>query len=481
VNEHRDDSPDLGRDGLSTRIAEVLPTARWFGDKDRQVASVTVDDLVAGTNGGVRVGWALATVHFADGGHAEYGVPFVVREGEFIPDAADEAFVAWWIGLVASGVPVPSERGELTFTVMAGEHPWLAAAEREAGRVLAVEQSNTSIRYGDIALAKVFRRLGTGVNPDVEITTRLAERTGFAQIARPLAQVDHQADQREMTVGFVQAWVPNLGDGWSWILGALHQWTSGAPNSGEVGRVSRRGMLAAMRALGERTGELHVALATAGDDPPFVPELLSDAAIDTLVKESVRLLEQTLQQLVALESNDPALRIRVERVIAREAELRQRLEGFRSMAGTAAIRVHGDYHLGQVLRTEDDDWVILDFEGEPARPSAERRRKHSVLKDVGGMLRSFAYARGAALRDAAEAGPALPDEALLPWEAEARAAFIDGYRARARRSAVALVPDNDVAFRRALDAWELDKALYEVRYELANRPDWLALPLAALG
>ena len=97
------------------------------------------------------------------------------------------------------------------------------------------------------------------------------------------------------------------------------------------------------------------------------------------------------------------------------------------------------------------------------------------------MLRSFAYARGAALRDAAASGPSLPDTALIPWEAEARAAFIEGYRARARRSAVALVPDNDVAFRRALDAWELDKALYEVRYELANRPDWLALPLAALG
>ena len=143
--------------------------------------------------------------------------------------------------------------------------------------------------------------------------------------------------------------------------------------------------------------------------------------------------------------------------------------------GILKTRIHGDYHLGQVLRGARG-WIILDFEGEPARPMAERRRKQSVLKDVGGLLRSLDYARGATVA-------AMPDgsAALADWLAAARSAFLGAYRSTlAATGGVPLVPADDVAFGRALDAWVLDKALYEVRYELANRPAWVGLPLGAL-
>jgi maltose alpha-D-glucosyltransferase/alpha-amylase len=162
--------------------------------------------------------------------------------------------------------------------------------------------------------------------------------------------------------------------------------------------------------------------------------------------------------------------------------LGERTNGYRDELSTLRIRVHGDYHLGQTLRTPDGDWAIIDFEGEPARSLEERRQRTSVLKDVAGMLRSFAYARGAAER-AAEASSAPDREArsrLGVWESGARRAFLEGYRQALVAAGMRFVPEDDTAFARAVTAWELDKALYEVAYEARNRPDWLKLPLRSL-
>jgi maltose alpha-D-glucosyltransferase/alpha-amylase len=155
-------------------------------------------------------------------------------------------------------------------------------------------------------------------------------------------------------------------------------------------------------------------------------------------------------------------------------------EGFRGEAGTWRIRVHGDFHLGQTLRTPEGDWAIIDFEGEPARPIAERRRKTSALKDVAGMLRSFSYARGEAERAASARDVSGALRRLGDWETGARRAFLEGYREALAGSAQPLAPGDDAAFTRALAAWELDKTLYEIAYEARNRPDWLALPLGGL-
>jgi maltose alpha-D-glucosyltransferase/alpha-amylase len=156
-----------------------------------------------------------------------------------------------------------------------------------------------------------------------------------------------------------------------------------------------------------------------------------------------------------------------------------RAEGLRDEVGLPRIRVHGDFHLGQTLRRPDGDWTVIDFEGEPARPVAERRQKSSPLKDVAGMLRSFAYARHATEKGMPDLAPH-HRERLARWEWEARRAFLAEYEAAVASAPVPLVPGEDAAFTRALAAWELDKALYEIAYEARNRPDWIDLPLRAL-
>lgn len=186
----------------------------------------------------------------------------------------------------------------------------------------------------------------------------------------------------------------------------------------------------------------------------------------TLLDDRARLLPNQIQPLL------PRI-IKDLRGLARSAE------DYQDEEGTLSIRVHGDYHLGQVLRTRDDDWSIIDFEGEPVRSVEERRQRTSALKDVAGMLRSFSYARAAR-------GLASPHEqalrnrrSLAAWEHGARNAFLTGYREAITGDGL-LVPGDDAAFSTALRAWEIDKALYEVAYEARNRPDWLILPLRSL-
>jgi maltose alpha-D-glucosyltransferase/alpha-amylase len=175
-----------------------------------------------------------------------------------------------------------------------------------------------------------------------------------------------------------------------------------------------------------------------------------------------------------------AVRRRLPAITAGLPDIAARADGYQVEEGMPRIRVHGDYHLGQALRTRDDDWVIIDFEGEPARPVSERRQKASPLKDVAGMLRSFGYARGVAERASHSAGGPDAAKRLARWERVARQAFLEEYRRALRTSPVPLAPEDDGAFNRALSAWELDKALYEIAYEARNRPDWLELPLRSL-
>jgi maltose alpha-D-glucosyltransferase/alpha-amylase len=214
--------------------------------------------------------------------------------------------------------------------------------------------------------------------------------------------------------------------------------------------------------------------------PAFAPEPITEA--DAAAWEGI-LIARLRQTAALLRERQvelaPDLRRRIDAFTAALPDLERRAAGFHALVGCVKTRVHGDYHLGQVLRTPDDDWVIIDFEGEPARTIAERRAKRSPLKDVADMNRSFGYARGAALRQLPT--PTADGVAqLAAWETTARAAFVAGYRATIARTSLSLAPTADERFAAALAAWELDKALYEIAYELGNRPDWLALPLDAL-
>ena len=466
---------------ISGQVRQRVVVARWFGDKDRDMRSVTMEDLAIESVGQGQAGWAVALVTFSDGDEARYGIPFVVRNGLAISDSADDPlFSTWWIESAGGRRIETWKGGALEFRPFPWAGDSLGKASKQDGSVLQVEQSNTSIRYGDVALAKVFRRLSQGMNPEIEITVRLAAQPNPIRIASPLAEVVYRGQRGEESVGFFQRWVPNVGDGWSWTRSALNDLLMDPSGSRANAMANRSDVIAAYLLLGQRTGELHRGLAEAGEDTAFSPLLLTEEMVGAQIQQSVAGLEQTMILLTAFAERTGVLRDEIAAVQRGAEHLRERLNGMNALVGTFAIRVHGDYHLGQVLRTTDGDWTILDFEGEPARPIEERRRKYPAMKDVGGMLRSFAYARGAALRTSAHRGIALPEDTLQPWETEAKSSFVEGYRSAVDGCAMPIVPAGDTQFGSAMDAWELDKALYEVRYELANRPEWLYLPLAAL-
>jgi trehalose synthase-fused probable maltokinase len=286
------------------------------------------------------------------------------------------------------------------------------------------------------------------VNPDLEITRFLSER-GFPHVPQLVGWYEYQGRLMDATFGLLQEFEATGRDGWDLALDEL-----GARPEAFLQRV---------HALGEVTGAMHTVLASEASDPAFAPEEPSD--------ESLALLTATIDEEIErifldLREDDE----RVERIVGRGQDVRERLQ-LRSHIGVLGrlIRTHGDYHLGQTLFT-DRGWIVLDFEGEPARPLPERRLKRSPLRDVAGMLRSFSYVTAGArlLR-----GVHVADE----WEDRARDAFLEGYFDRVDPS---LLPPGEAPTRQLLSVFELEKAVYELRYELNNRPDWVSIPVAGI-
>ncbi len=484
------------RRALERGLPRILPSSRWFGDKGRPIRGATVHDLARDGTGEGGYAFAVVDVGFVDGGVARYFVPVAVlpatpagilaiaeldgggRSGVVVEAFAAPGFAASLIDLLAREAELRGERGWFRWEHLPGAEGRLAAARGAAGRLGTAEQSNTSIGYGEAVFLKVFRRLREGVNPDEEIGRFLATRTTFRRLPLPLgtgAYVDGEG--ATYSLGLAQDYVRSVGDGWSFTLEALARLgRDGEP----AGRIAD--LVGAARLLGERTGELHLALASDPDDTAFAPEPVAAGNVEAWEAGTIASLRAAAAELRGrVDALEPELRPWVGELARRLPALERRARGFRSLLGAAKLRVHGDYHLGQVLRTPDGDWTIIDFEGEPARPLEERRAKTSALKDVAGMLRSFGYARSAAVR---AAGDRADRETIVAgasaWEGGARAAFLAGYRSVTAGRAARLFPVDDEAFAAALAAWELDKAVYELGYEMRNRPDWLGHALGTL-
>ena len=368
-----------------------------------------------------------------------------------------------------------------------------------AARTGSAEQSNTSILYGRSMILKLFRRLEEGENPDVEIGRFLTETAHFKPIAKLLGDLTvTRADGGRTTVGMLQEFVESDGDGWSTTLAELDRFLADAATRGEPAEIGvatlthpvavdealrsmAGGSLEAAAMLGQRTGEMHLALATETEDPAFREEaftaadLTADAArLRVQIERAFGALERGLGQLDETTSHLAAV------LLNRKVELLARAEAITHSAPDCCgqrIRIHGDYHLGQVLRAAGD-YVLLDFEGEPARSLAERRGKQSPLRDVAGMLRSYSYAAAAGLRAYAGDATTAAGWARL-WERAAAAEFLRGWQ-----EAVNGHPDllRDAAQgQKLLDAYLLEKAMYELLYELNNRPDWAAIPLSGIA
>jgi trehalose synthase-fused probable maltokinase len=446
---------DVATPELIQQLREWMPGQRWYGDKSRVIQQVSAKHIANVDAGGVAVNLLDVHVQFEDAAESRYFVP-VVQDGSKLADAMSRPeFLAWF----ASGF---RKTRQLNLDDTGRTMSWNPAADAgwssQRGSLVQGEQSNSSVLYGDQAVLKVFRRLQPGTNPDSEIVAFLTRQGLFKHVPAFLGSVAIAGGGTELVeLGAVQGFVANEGDCWRWLPPALAD-----------GKSSLEDLERAVGLLGRRTGELHAALAR-GEEEGFAP-----AEIDVPSAEGIReRLESEVQSTI------PML-VRADVVDASEAEAFERaliagVSHTYELVGTMRTRVHGDYHLGQVLKT-GDDFVIIDFEGEPSRSMAERREMHSPLKDVAGMLRSIDYAVATARQ--AEQGER--GDEISQWRVRATSAFLDRYRSAITEAPVGLLPSDPDRFARALDVYMIEKALYEVRYELDNRPDWIAIPFGAL-
>ena len=436
--------PDRLPEELTAMLGGYLSRQRWYAGKG-EPASVTVQDqalVVADELVGGRLLWAVVE---ADGDRyqllvgerpvTEVGEHLRGHEDALIGTAGDRA---WYDAVVDSEMAI-------AFLHLASG----GAEDASRARPLSVEQSNTSVVYDDRLILKLFRRLSGGENPDAEVTSALAA-TGFSHVAAPLVRWRRNGAD----LAFGQQFLAGGTDGWALALTSLRDLYGSASTSGPYPPGASGGDFAAEAArLGQMTAEMHLAMAdafgTSDETSHQWPSFVS-------------VLEQQAELLV------PAL-------VPAGAGLFRRLHQVRDPG--PAVRAHGDYHLGQVMRT-DAGWYVLDFEGEPNRPLEERLRPTSVLKDVAGMLRSLQYAPQFVLWERADSELPVLDEAARAWQRRNCNAFLTGYYdCKGIEQVLPPTPQDREAVR---VAFELDKALYELGYERAYRPDWAAIPQAAL-
>jgi predicted trehalose synthase len=411
-------------------LSAWLSQQRWFGGKGAPIAAVRGLDRAQLAPGSL---FAAVEVEYGSRPAERYAValrPWTGASG--IAEGLDDDAARALLGVIRGRLRIATAAGSLQ-----GERfdkpgsPLDQLSRVPAVRRLGAEQSNTSLVFDDCVILKLIRRLESGTNPELEIGAFLA-RCDFRGTP-PLLGAISATGAVNATVAVAHAFVRVDSDGWSYVVEALRQ---GSPPVEEIG------------ALGERIGELHAALASDSANRDFAPEPIRREDLRRWMASIAAELDRTID---AARSAVPELASRRAALAARIARL-----GEIEPAGVR-IRQHGDLHLGQVLRSEGE-WLVFDFEGEPARPLAERRAKHSPLKDVAGMLRSFAYAGATAKR---------PEVV-----ASLRESFLRGFRSRAGH----LLPPDEHCATVLLESLELEKLLYELRYEIGHRPDWVHIP-----
>ena len=517
-----------GHSLLEQLLPKYLPRQRWFGAKARTISSVSVESSMPlpGT------GAALVVFNICYEGNVSdlYQLPLAVSAGEdaaAVQNSAPASVLATvsnnngdavvlhdataredvrqaLLTVIQTSATAQGQNAELfghpssAFEAVRGTEPLVS-------RLGSAEQSNTSLLFGRKLILKLFRRLQAGENPDTEIGRFLTEVAHFPRIAPFLGDITYVHEGGEpTTLAMLQGLVENEGDGWEWTLeelGRFYDSVATCPLPANLGQEAsfltptavpaeareHAGLyLEAAALLGRRTAEMHLALATPTGDSAFQAESFSvgdlQADAERISRQLGSALDAIKRALSRLTESD-GLADEAALLLSRRREVLAATDTYaRGEAGAYGrrIRIHGDYHLGQVLRAKND-FVILDFEGEPARPLAERRRKQSPLKDVAGMLRSFDYASFAGLQ---RFRPRRPDDARAvgPWAQlwlhGVTQSFLGSYR-QAIAADPHLLPAPELA-QRMLEACLLEKALYELQYELNNRPEWVRIPLSGI-
>ncbi len=430
-------------------LIDYVTEQRWYGAKSRPVSQAQVLESVVLRTTEPQLALALVEIVYETGAHDIYQLIYSLREGSLELDALahNPGLARELVSAMRTGLTLPGAEGVVEF------HPAqdFSALGRELGaaRLIGTEQSNSSVVFDDALILKVFRRLEPGINPELELLRFLGEH-GFENIPGLGGWYEYSGGPLTATLGILQEFVADGVDGWELALEEI----ADAPER----------FLGRLRRLGEVTGAMHSALSSDPGDPAFAPE---EPSVESLGLLTATVDEEIERVFLSLPEDDE----RLEPIHGRGEEVREQLRML-TYAGSIGrtIRTHGDYHLGQTLWTPArNDWVLLDFEGEPARSLAERRRKRSPLRDVAGMLRSFAY-----VATAAELGRGAPPPG---WEERACERFLDGYLETVDPT---LLPSGLPAVERLLTVFELEKAVYELRYELDNRPDWVRIPVAGI-
>jgi maltokinase len=447
-------------------LRDWIAHQRWYGAKSRSIAGVEiVESLLLREHPPLWL--TLVQTRFATGTHELYQLPLLLvrsREPSAGPTHGNGALGPIAAGgewSVYDGLADPAQARELLRCIEAGgeistEHGRFTFAGTEAlsaldgdctARLMGVEQSNSSVVFDDRFVLKVFRKLEPGINPELEMLRFLSSH-GFEHIAPLQGYYEYDGQALAATLGVVQNFLPEAVGGWELALDEIQ---------GEPDRFLDR-----LDALATVTAQMHTVLSGDAGDPAFSPEEPSQEMLSLLTATVDEDIERIFVRLPETDSVAP--------IRGCGQDVRERLSA-RAQIGSSGrvIRTHGDYHLGQTLSTPRG-WVILDFEGEPARPLPERRQKRSPLRDVAGMLRSFAYVVSAVeMMSGRQARP--------EFEQQARERFLARYLEDVDP---ALLPAGEAAITNLLSIYELEKAIYELHYELNNRPDWVRIPVAGI-
>ncbi|WP_086819225.1 phosphotransferase [Allokutzneria sp. NRRL B-24872] len=441
---------------LADALKEWLPTQRWFAGKDRAVESVAPVQAVSLVDGDPALVHSVIEVR-QNGSSDRYQLLIGLRTE--LPEHLGHAWIGTRAQLACYDATQDTELTGLLLDLIArGESLAGLDFQHEAGaqlesalksRPVGAEQSNTSLVYGHHYILKLFRKLVTGTNPDLTLH-RALQRQQCEHIAEPLGAIQGSVDGDDVTFGMLQRFLPAAADGWAMATASVRDLMAGGEKhpedvGGDFAGEARR--------LGQSVAEVHADLA----------EALGSGS------EGRELLESTVD---AMQRRLDAVLAAVPELSAHEHGLRSAFEAARELTSPIAVQhIHGDLHLGQVLRTAHG-WVLIDFEGEPAAPAAERLSLRSPLRDVAGMLRSFDYAAHQLLVGYPGGSEDQLTERALEWARRNRDAFCAGYAEKAAD------PREHAVLLRAL---ELDKAVYEVAYEHGNRPEWLAVPLSSIA
>ena len=506
-------SPE-SRKAMEGILQGFLPQQRWFGSKARRIRSLSIEDAVFLEDAAQGTQLILASVSYVEGMGESYFIPLGFAPGpeeklsgdgsQSVPVA--RASVGGKAGLIYDAVSSPRfHMAVLEFVLgrrrrrgkkgeMAGQanktfrQLRLKLAESPLTRVLSEEQSNSSVIYEGEFILKVIRKPEEGVNPDRETSQFLTEKGRFANTPPYLGALEYDAPGGKFLLGTFHEFVRNQGTAWNFFLSALDQFCENAlarkvdQGTAETRNIAGEFFFEMAALLGKRTGEMHGALASCPDDPAFAPEpfsMLYQRSVYQSIRSLVRESLQDLRELLpSLDSNLSGI---VQEVLSSEKDVLSILLPLtREKLGGLKVRIHGDYHLGQVLFT-GKDFFIIDFEGEPMRPLSERRLKRSPFRDLAGMLRSFDYA---AWRISLARAQRRPEEGevlgqwLESWRRETSSAFLEGYFEAV--DGKRFVPAGAHERQSLINVFSVEKAFYELRYEMNNRPDWLELPVRGI-